>query len=111
MMASRRTPEYKALRSNFHNICDSLSRQPATITPLANELASTKIKIISEATRNAVASTKGLSPYDLASQLISAAHVTIEYTPDKLYLLAEKLKAHGHEMVARQLLDECRKYP
>ena len=109
-MSSKQTPEYKTVRSNFHEICQSLSRQHDTIAPLANDLASDRVKLIPEATRSAVTSTRGVPPYELASQLLSAAHVAIEYSPEKLYVLADKLKVHGHEHISVKLLKDCGRF-
>ena len=108
-MSSKSTPEYKTLSNNFHSICDSLSRQPATITPIANDLASDEVKIISEPTQNAVLYTKGNTPYELASTLMTNAQLTIEYEPDKFYLLVDKLELHGHGQIAKELTTLCRK--
>lgn len=108
-MSSKSTPEYKALSNNFHSICDSLSRQLATITPLANDLASDEVKIISEHTQNAVLYTRGYTPYELASTLMTNALLTIEYDPDKFYLLVDKLELHGHGQIAKELRTLCRK--
>ena len=107
-MSSKSTPEYKALSNNFHSICDSLSRQPATITPLANDLASDEVKIISEPTQNAVLYIRGYTPYELATTIITNAQLTIEYTPDKFYLLVEKLELHGHVQIANELKTCCK---
>lgn len=109
-MSSRGTPEYKAVRSNFHEICQSLGRMHDTLCPLANDLASDRVKIIPEGTRSAVTSTRGVAPYELSSQLLSAVHVAIEYSPKKFYLFAEKLKEHGHEGVSHKLLKDCGMY-
>ena len=102
-MPSKSTPEYKVLSKYFHSICDSLSRQPVTITPLANDLASDEVKIISEPTRNAVLHIRGDTPYELATKIIMNAHLTIEHKPDKFDLLVEKLELHGHVQIAEEL--------
>lgn len=107
-MATKKSPEYKTLREHFHDICDALSRLPNTITPLANDLSSASI--ISGATRSAVTSTVGVAPYDRASQLLSAAHVTIEYNQHKFYEFADKLVKHDLAPLAQILYQKCGEY-
>lgn len=107
-MAAKKTSEYITVRSHFHNICQALSGTPSSIPPLANDLCS--VKVIGHPTQNAVCYTKGLTPYEQASQLLSAAHVTIEYDQSKFYEFVSKLETHGHEALARTLYLSCGKF-
>ena len=104
-MASKKSPEYKTLREHFHDICETLSQIPSSISPLANDLCAAGI--ISTSTRSGVTDIKGTAPYDLASRLMSAVHVTVEYTPSKFYNLVEKLNAHGLNFLAERLYKKC----
>lgn len=104
-MASKKSPEYKTLREHFHDICDALSQVPNSISPLANDLCAASI--ISTTTRTAVTAIRGVAPYDLASQLISAVHVTVEYSSNKFYDLVEKLNVHGFNILAQMLYEKC----
>lgn len=104
---AHKSPEYQTLRSSFHSVCSNLSKQPATIIPLANDLCAAKL--LNEATRNAIQTTKGVPAYELASQLVSAIHATIKLDRAKFYVFVEKLCDHGYEEAAEQILHDCGK--
>ena len=104
---TQRTPEYDCLRALFHEVCQSISKQPSTIAPLANDLCGKRL--ISEATKDAATWATGLPPYNVASQIVNAVHTKIGFTPGDLYVFLDKLKAHGHSGVADLVLEECSK--
>jgi hypothetical protein len=74
---------------------------------LANDLASDDAQLISESTRDNVTLTRGIPPYEMATSLLNAAHVTIQFQPEKFYIFTDKLKAHGFHSLAVTLLKLC----
>ena len=74
---------------------------------MANDLCAAKL--LNEATRSAIQTTKGVSAYELASQLVSAIHATVKLDKDKFYVFVEKLRAHGYVEAAEQILHDCGK--
>ena len=89
---NKNTPEYKIFHQYQSDICNGLSRLPDSITPLAQSLCSAGIIMPSTMTG---LSAPGLTPFDRANRVMTAAGTSIEQDVSNFEIVLEKLDDQG----------------
>ena len=88
-------------KSLLTKLCHAIARQPASISPLADELASAGL--ILPVTANSVKFIEGRSPYEKASMMVTPALDTVNHSPQHGCQLVAILNWIGFEDLATEL--------